>query len=59
MTIDLSGRRDNFSLSVRLRLPPGRTVRVNAMEVEAQVRLRPEKGRAPAAAPEGKPQGSG
>ncbi|MFZ5586048.1 MAG: YbbR-like domain-containing protein [Thermodesulfobacteriota bacterium] len=57
--IDLSGRKDNFSLSVRLRLPPGRTVRVNAMEVEAQVRLRPEKGRAPAPAPEGKPQGSG
>ncbi|MFH1058136.1 MAG: CdaR family protein [Pseudomonadota bacterium] len=56
--IDLSGRKEDFSLSVRLKLPPGRTVRFSAMEVEAHVKLRPEKGRAPAAAPAGKAPGA-
>ncbi len=41
--IDLDQHRDSFQQSVRLRLPPGRTVRVSVMEVEAQVKLRPEK----------------
>lgn len=41
--IDLDQRRDSFQQSVRLRLPLGRTVRVNVMEVEALVRLKPEK----------------
>jgi YbbR domain-containing protein len=41
--ISLDQRRDSFQQTVRLRLPPGRTVRVNLTEVEAHVRLRPDK----------------
>lgn len=50
--IDLSDRRESFTQNVQLRQPPGRSVRVSHLEVEAHVKIVPSVKRP---APEAKP----